>query len=72
MCSGVWDGQAFVYSTLAHIKYLLATGDTGIICTIQNPLYLFAIVKGSAVCMDRAHKPQRVPIDTTEVHYLSF
>jgi Coatomer WD associated region len=51
--SGSWDisNRIFVYSTLNHIKYLLPNGDTGIIRTLDVPLYITKAVD-KQVCAD--------------------
>ncbi|KAJ2774461.1 hypothetical protein IWQ56_000573, partial [Coemansia nantahalensis] len=39
--SAVWDASGvLVYTTLNHVKFALPKGDTGIIRTIDNPVYL--------------------------------
>lgn len=39
--SGAWDDAGvYVYSTHTHIKYALPNGDTGIIKTIEQPIYV--------------------------------
>ena len=49
-------------------KCLLPTvdGDSGIICTLATPLYLFGIVDSKAVSVDRAGKVIKTPIERTE------
>ncbi|CAM9484536.1 unnamed protein product, partial [Ectocarpus sp. 13 AM-2016] len=66
--SGAWDtnNRIFVYSTLNHIKYLLANGDTGIIRTLDVPLYLTKAVGKKLFCLDREGKTRVVEIDNTE------
>ena len=54
--SGAWDGNdVFVFSTLNHIKYLLVTGDHGIIRTLEVPLY---------ITVSDARAPRRPPHPT--------
>ncbi|KAI0090328.1 coatomer subunit alpha-2 [Irpex rosettiformis] len=68
--SGAWDDAGvFVYSTLNHIKYCLAQGDHGVICTLDNPVYLTR-VKGKTVhCLDRSARPRTITIDPTEYRF---
>ncbi|KAI0918559.1 hypothetical protein AcV5_002514 [Taiwanofungus camphoratus] len=68
--SGAWDDSGvFIYSTLNHIKYCLAQGDHGVICTLDNPVYLTR-VKGKTVhCLDRAARPRTITIDPTEYRF---
>ncbi|KAH8101128.1 coatomer subunit alpha-2 [Cristinia sonorae] len=68
--SGAWDDAGvFIYSTLNHIKYCLAQGDHGVICTLDNPVYLTR-VKGKTVhCLDRSARPRTITIDPTEYRF---
>ncbi|CAL1699545.1 unnamed protein product [Somion occarium] len=68
--SGAWDDSGvFIYSTLNHIKYCLAQGDHGVICTLDNPVYLTR-VKGKTVhCLDRSARPRTITIDPTEYRF---
>ncbi len=71
--SGVWDlsgpGPIFYYTNSFHLKYLLPFGDSGIICTTSNPLYLIR-VKGDLVhVLDRQLSVLVLAIDPTECHF---
>ncbi|KDR80106.1 hypothetical protein GALMADRAFT_242343 [Galerina marginata CBS 339.88] len=68
--SGAWDDAGvFIYSTLNHIKYCLAQGDHGVICTLDNPVYLTR-VKGKTVhCLDRSARPRTITFDPTEYRF---
>jgi coatomer protein complex subunit alpha (xenin) len=71
--SGCWDvsgpGAIFFYTTPFHLKYLLPSGDSGIICTISTPLYLVR-VKGDLVhALDRTGAVLVLAIDPTECHF---
>ncbi|EIM89149.1 coatomer subunit alpha-2 [Stereum hirsutum FP-91666 SS1] len=68
--SGAWDDAGvFVYSTLNHVKYCLPNGDHGVICTLDNPVYLTR-VKGKTVhCLDRSARPRTITIDPTEYRF---
>jgi coatomer protein complex subunit alpha (xenin) len=68
--SGAWDDAGvFVYSTLNHVKYCLPQGDHGVICTLDNPVYLTRI-KGKIVhCLDRSARPRTLTIDPTEYRF---
>ena len=37
---GGWDDRIFLYTTLNHVKYCLTNGDTGIIRTLDVPVYI--------------------------------
>jgi len=65
--SGVWNEDGvFVYSTLNHMKYCLPNGDTGIICTLDTPIYLTAIIGESVFFLDREAKNKAMIINSTE------
>ncbi|KAI9509049.1 coatomer subunit alpha-2 [Russula earlei] len=68
--SGAWDDSGvFIYSTLNHVKYCLPQGDHGVICTLDNPVYLTR-VKGKVVhCLDRSARPRTITIDPTEYRF---
>ncbi|KAF9010448.1 Coatomer, alpha subunit [Hymenopellis radicata] len=68
--SGAWDDAGvFLYSTLNHIKYCLPQGDHGVICTLDNPVYLTR-VKGKTVhCLDRSARPRTITFDPTEYRF---
>lgn len=72
--SGTWDvsnplGSIFYYTNSFHLKYLLPQGDSGIICTTSNPLYLVR-VKGDLVhVLDRSASVLVLGIDPTECHF---
>lgn len=66
--SGAWDisNRVFIYSTLNHVKYLLPNGDTGIICTLDLPLYITKAADKQLFCLDREGKTRTLAIDNTE------
>ncbi|KDQ58434.1 hypothetical protein JAAARDRAFT_128617 [Jaapia argillacea MUCL 33604] len=68
--SGAWDDSGvFIYSTLNHIKYCLPQGDHGVICTLDNPVYLTR-VKGKTIhCLDRSARPRTITFDPTEYRF---
>ncbi|KAI0559894.1 Coatomer subunit alpha WD40 repeat containing protein [Gracilaria domingensis] len=65
--SAAWDDSGvLLYTTLNHLKYCLPNGDSGIVSTLQQPIYLTR-VRGPAVCyLDREATPGILPIDPTE------
>jgi coatomer protein complex subunit alpha (xenin) len=75
--SGAWDvsptggtaNQVFIYTTLNHVKYVLPSGDTGTIRTLDSPLYAMRVVKDQLFCLDREARPRVVSIDTTEARF---
>ncbi|KAH8829364.1 coatomer subunit alpha-2 [Flagelloscypha sp. PMI_526] len=68
--SGAWDDSGvFIYSTLNHVKYCLSNGDHGVICTLDNPVYLTRIKGRTAHCLDRSGRPRTLPFDPTEYRF---
>jgi coatomer subunit alpha len=72
--SAVWDDTLGVvlYSTLNHVKYLLpslGTGDTGVIRTLSNTVYLIRLVGKSLLCLTRDGKCESLAIDPTEYRF---
>ncbi|PKA61099.1 Coatomer subunit alpha-1 [Apostasia shenzhenica] len=65
--SGAWDENGiFIYTTLNHIKYCLPNGDSGIIRTLDVPIYLTKVSSKNIFCLDRNGKNQVITIDATE------
>ncbi|XP_054777832.1 coatomer subunit alpha-2-like [Prosopis cineraria] len=65
--SGGWDDNGvFIYTTLNHLKYCLANGDSGIIKTLDVPIYITKVSGNTIFCLDRDGKTKSVVIDATE------
>ncbi|KAG1362151.1 coatomer subunit alpha-1 [Cocos nucifera] len=65
--SGAWDENGvFVYTTLNHIKYCLPNGDSGIVRTLDVPIYITKVSGSNIYCLDRDGKNRVIPIDATE------
>ncbi|KAI6677658.1 hypothetical protein NL676_038454 [Syzygium grande] len=65
--SGAWDDNGvFIYTTLNHIKYCLPNGDSGIIRTLDVPIYITKVAGNTIFCLDRDGKNRAVVIDSTE------
>ena len=65
--SGAWDDNGvFIYTTLNHIKYCLPNGDSGIIRTLDVPIYITKISGNTIFCLDRDGKNKPIVIDATE------
>ncbi|KAK4351922.1 hypothetical protein RND71_027440 [Anisodus tanguticus] len=65
--SGAWDDNGvFIYTTLTHIKYCLPNGDSGIIKTLDVPVYISKIYGNTIFCLDRDGKNCPIIIDSTE------
>ena len=68
--SAAWDSSGvLLYSTLNHIKYALPQGDTGIIKTLEQPVYLTRIAGATVNCLDRQACPRTIAIDPTEFQF---
>jgi len=66
--SGGWDDRRalFVYSTLNHVKYALPNGDTGILRTLEAPVYITKATCNQALGLDRECKMRTLELDCTE------
>jgi len=65
--SGAWDENGvFIYTTLNYIKYCLPNGDSGIVKTLDVPIYLTRVLGSCVFCLDRDGKNQVIAIDATE------
>lgn len=66
--SGSWDetGKIFFYTTLNHIKYCLPNGDSGIIRTLDVPVYVTKVDKDNLFCLDRECKTRKMKVENTE------
>jgi len=65
--SGAWDDHGvFIYTTLNHIKYGLPNGDSGIIRTLDNPIYLTKVFGNIIYCLDRDGRNRQIQFDSSE------
>uniref|UniRef100_A0A0E0KI52 Coatomer subunit alpha n=1 Tax=Oryza punctata TaxID=4537 RepID=A0A0E0KI52_ORYPU len=65
--SGAWDENGvFIYTTLNHIKYCLPNGDSGIIKTLDVPIYITRVIGNNIFCLDRDGKNKLVTVDASE------
>ncbi|EEQ33275.1 coatomer subunit alpha [Microsporum canis CBS 113480] len=68
--SACWDDSGvLLYSTLNHVKYSLLNGDNGIVCTLDQTLYLVRVKARKVYCLDRTAKPTVLAIDPTEYRF---
>ncbi|KKK25019.1 hypothetical protein P175DRAFT_0504781 [Aspergillus ochraceoroseus IBT 24754] len=68
--SAAWDDAGvLLYSTLNHVKYSLLNGDSGIIRTLDQTVYLVKVKGRSVYCLDRNAKPRTLDIDPTEYRF---
>ena len=70
--SAAWDDNGvLIYTTLNHIKYCLANGDSGIIRTLDVPVYITKVFGNSIFCLDRDGKNvqlQVIPLVPCQAH----
>ncbi|KAG1354429.1 coatomer subunit alpha-1 [Cocos nucifera] len=65
--SGAWDENGiFLYTTLNHIKYCLPNGDSGIVRTLDVPVYITKVSGSNIYCLDRDGRNRVISIDATE------
>ncbi|CAL8462821.1 g2355 [Coccomyxa elongata] len=65
--SAAWDDSGvLIYTTLNHIKYCLPNGDSGIIRTLDVPVYITKVFGNIIYCLDRDGKNRQIQVDTTE------
>lgn len=65
--SGAWDDYGvFIYTTLNHIKYALPNGDSGIIRTLETPVYITKVFGSTVYCLDRDGRNRAISIDCSE------
>ncbi len=51
-----------VYTTLNHIKYCLPNGDSGIIRTLDVPVYITRVAGNMLYCLDREGKVRQIQV----------
>ncbi len=68
---GCWDSNApvFVYTTLNHIKYVITSGDRGILRGLDVPIYVTKVHGSALHCIDREGKSRTLEIDLTEAQF---
>ncbi|KAJ7564293.1 hypothetical protein O6H91_02G011500 [Diphasiastrum complanatum] len=65
--SAAWDDMGvFIYTTLNHMKYCLPNGDSGIVKTLDVPVYITRVSGSTVHCLDREGKNRTIQIDPTE------
>ena len=63
MKSAAWDAHGvLVYSTLNHLKYCLPNGDSGIIRTLEVPLYVTKVQGNMVWALDRDGKNRQMQV----------
>ncbi len=68
--SGTWDDDGtFIFTTVNHIKYVLASGDSGILRSIDTTHYAAACAGGRLHSLDRDVFVHNMQLDLTEAHF---
>eukprot|EP00092_Neocalanus_flemingeri_P036104 GFUD01039308.1.p1 GENE.GFUD01039308.1~~GFUD01039308.1.p1 ORF type:complete len:712 (+),score=283.13 GFUD01039308.1:109-2136(+) len=65
------DTSTLLYTTENQLLYLLPSGDSGVVSTIQEPLYLALVRESQAVCLTRQGKLKVLNINNTEYKFKS-
>ena len=65
--SAAWDDNSvLIYTTLNHIKYCLPNGDSGIIRTLDVPVYITKVFGSIIYCLDRDGKNRQIQVCYTD------
>lgn len=65
--SAAWDDNGvLIYTTLNHVKYCLPNGDSGIIRTLDTPVYITKVFGNTVYALDREGKNRQIQVDVTE------
>jgi len=68
--SAVWEstplGMMLFYTTPHHLKYMLPSRETGIVCTTDNPIYLVRVSGGNVSALDRSAQLVSLQVDPAE------
>ena len=63
----IWDDRgALLYSTLSQIKYLLPSGENGIVRSLDEPVYLVCLRGSTLYVFNRESAIIKIEIDATE------
>ena len=61
--SAAWDDNGvLVYTTLNHVKYCLPNGDSGIIRTLDVPVYITKVSNQILFALDREGKNRQIQV----------
>lgn len=52
-----------------HIAEATLRSDHGVICTLDNPVYLTRVKGKTVYCLDRSARPRTITIDPTEFRF---
>ena len=68
--SAIWTNDTvLIYATLKHIKYMLPNGDSGVLRSLDEPIYMIRNENDSLLCVDRDGNLKNLQIDLTECRF---
>ena len=68
--SAAWDpAGVLVYATESQLKYLLPSGDCGVLRALEQPVYLTHANNAEAGFLDRLHCPGRLRVNSIEYQF---
>jgi coatomer protein complex subunit alpha (xenin) len=68
--SAVWTSEnVLVYATLKHVKYMLPSGDIGVLRSLDEPVYMIKADGDALLCVDRDGNLKSLQIDLTECRF---
>lgn len=71
--SAAWDDSGvLIYTTLNHIKYCLPNGDSGIIRTLDVPVYITKVFGNTIYCLDRDGKNRQIEVRASPPRFTPF
>ena len=67
--SAAWsDSGVLIYTTLNHIKYCLPNGDSGIVRTLDTPVYIVSVIGNTIHALDREGKMRQIQVSDAIFH----
>jgi coatomer protein complex subunit alpha (xenin) len=68
--SGAFDeNDIFIYTTSNHIKFCLPIGDNGLIRTLDAPVYICSVYRGTIYCLNRKRNAVSIEVDMAEARF---
>lgn len=65
-----WDSHNVVfYTTFNHLKYALLNGDSGVLKSLSQTLYVVNVVGNTVVCLSRSGAAHLIRVDPTEYRF---
>ena len=68
--TAAWGAKGIlIYATLNHLKYALPNGDSGLLRTLERPIYITKVEDNVLSCIDREGVCRSLEIDMTECKF---